>query len=72
MAFECVLDRIINIGEGPLAANVVFGRIRIAHLRDDILNSEGKPDPAKLDLIARMGGDNYATTREVFSLARPR
>lgn len=72
VAFECVLDRIINIGEGPLAANVVFGRIRTAHLRDDILGPDGKPDPAKLDLIARMGGDNYATTRDVFSLTRPR
>ena len=71
IAFECVLDRIILIGEGPLAANVVFGRIHTAHIRDDVLGADGKPDSAKLDLIARMGGDNYMTTREVFTIKRP-
>ena len=71
VAFECVLDRIILIGEGPLAANVVFGRIRTAHIRDDVVGPDGKPDSAKLDLIARMGGENYATSREVFTIKRP-
>jgi len=71
VAFECVLDRIILIGEGPLAANVVFGRIRTAHIRDDVLGADGKPDSAKLDLIGRMGGENYVTTREVFTIKRP-
>jgi len=71
-AFECRLDRIVNIGEGPLAANVVFGRILVLHLRDDALGADGRPDAAKLDLIGRMGGEDYATTRDVFAIRRPK
>jgi flavin reductase (DIM6/NTAB) family NADH-FMN oxidoreductase RutF len=71
VAFECMLDRIVKIGEGPLAANVVFGRILLAHIRDEVMDSQGLPDPAKLDLVGRLGGNNYATTREIFSLIRP-
>jgi flavin reductase (DIM6/NTAB) family NADH-FMN oxidoreductase RutF len=71
VAFECVLDRIVHIGEGPLAANVVFGRIVCAHISDDVLGPGGLPDAAKLDLVGRLGGEDYAMTRETFSLARP-
>jgi flavin reductase (DIM6/NTAB) family NADH-FMN oxidoreductase RutF len=71
VAFECVLDRIVHIGAGPLAANVVFGRILVAHVRDDAIGPGGLPDSAKLDLVGRLGGEDYATTRETFSLSRP-
>ena len=71
VAFECTLDRFVHVGEGPLAANVVFGRILLAHVRDDMLADDGKPDPAKLDLIGRMGGESYARTTERFALKRP-
>ena len=71
VAFECRLDRFVHIGEGPLAANVVFGRIQLAHLADTVLDGEGKPDPAKLDLIGRMGGETFTRTRERFDLKRP-
>jgi flavin reductase (DIM6/NTAB) family NADH-FMN oxidoreductase RutF len=71
VAFECALDRIVTIGEGPLAANVVFGRILLAHVSDAVVGADGRPDPAKLDLIGRLGGDAYARTREIFSIGRP-
>lgn len=71
VAFECVLHQIVNIGEGPLAANVIFGRIQTVHIRDEMLGADGKPDAAKLDLIGRMGGEDYTTTRGVFSVKRP-
>ncbi|HVU25663.1 MAG TPA: flavin reductase family protein [Opitutus sp.] len=71
-AFECVLERIVTIGEGPLAANVVFGRILAGHYRDDVLGADGRPDAAKLDLVGRMGGEDYTLTRDVFSLRRPK
>ncbi len=71
VAFECTLDRIVHIGEGPLAANVIFGRILVAHIADGVLGEEGKPDPGKLDLIGRLGGDSYARTTERFDLIRP-
>ncbi|HVS52717.1 MAG TPA: flavin reductase family protein [Opitutaceae bacterium] len=71
VAFECALDRIVHIGEGPLAANVVFGRILTAHISDAVVGADGRPDAAKLDLIGRMGGENYARTTETFALRRP-
>lgn len=71
VAYECALDRIVHIGEGPLAANVVFGRILALHVRDEVLNTDGRPDAKKLDLIGRLGGDDYVTTRDRFSLERP-
>jgi flavin reductase (DIM6/NTAB) family NADH-FMN oxidoreductase RutF len=71
VAFECTLERIVMFGEGPLAANVIFGRIQLAHVADAVLGTDGRPDPEKLDLIGRMGGEAYARTRERFSLRRP-
>jgi len=71
VAFECTLSQIVNIGTGPLAANVVFGRILVAHVRDDVLGVDGYPDAGKLDLVGRLGREDYSTTRDAFSLKRP-
>lgn len=72
VAFECKLDRILNFGEGPASSNVVFGRVVSVYVSDAILGPDGQVDPAKLDSIGRMGGDNYVRTRELFTVARPR
>jgi flavin reductase (DIM6/NTAB) family NADH-FMN oxidoreductase RutF len=72
VAFECLLDRIVQLGEGPLAANVVFGRILLAHIGESALGERGLPDPGKLDLIGRLGGEAYTRTRERFDLKRPK
>ena len=71
VAFECKLDRVVVIGEGPLAANVVFGRILLLHVRDDVMGNDGLPDSEKLDLVGRLGREDYTMTRETFNLARP-
>ncbi len=71
VAYECALDRIVLIGTGPMAANVVFGRILAAHVRDDVIGPGGLPDSARLDLVGRLGGEDYTTTRETFNLLRP-
>jgi flavin reductase (DIM6/NTAB) family NADH-FMN oxidoreductase RutF len=71
VSFECTLHAIVPVGAGPLAANVVFGRILLAHVRDDVLDADGRPDPAKLDLIGRLGGESYARTTDRFDLKRP-
>jgi flavin reductase (DIM6/NTAB) family NADH-FMN oxidoreductase RutF len=71
VAFECTLDRIIHIGEGPLAAYVIFGRILVAHVADGVIAADGLPDSAKLDLIGRLGGDGFTRTQERFDMERP-
>lgn len=71
VSFECTLHSFVHIGEGPLAANVVFGSIRLAHIDDAVLDAEGHVDAAKLDAIGRMGGERFTRTRDVFDLKRP-
>jgi flavin reductase (DIM6/NTAB) family NADH-FMN oxidoreductase RutF len=71
VSFECRLHSITRIGEGPAAANVVFGLIQLMHVDDAVLGADGKVDPVKLDLVARLGGEAYARTGEVFTLKRP-
>lgn len=71
VAFECTLDRVVHIGEGPLAANVMFGRIHVAHVSDAVLDERGRPDADKLDLVGRMGGESFTRTTQRFALRRP-
>lgn len=71
VAFECTLERVVEIGSGPLAAHVVFGRIQLAHVADGVLDDTGRPDPGKLDLIGRLGGQSYTRTTVRFDLERP-
>ena len=71
MAFECALDRIVRVGEGVGAGNVVLGRILVAHVSESVLGPAGAIDPRKLDTIGRMGGDFYTRTTELFTLDRP-
>ncbi|GAB5560213.1 MAG: flavin reductase family protein [Synoicihabitans sp.] len=71
IAFECRLETITRIGDAPGVANVVFGRILCAHIDDAVLNANGHIDPTNLDLIGRMGGNDYCTTRDQFTILRP-
>jgi flavin reductase (DIM6/NTAB) family NADH-FMN oxidoreductase RutF len=68
---ECVVHQIVLVGAGPLAANLVIGRILLIHADESVLTA-GQIDPAKLDTIGRMDGSNYCRTRDRFPLARPR
>jgi len=71
VAFECKLDRIVRVGEGPLAGNVVFGTVLCMHVSETVLGPDGRIDPHKLDTIGRMGGDYYTRTTELFTIKRP-
>jgi len=72
---ECALHQIVRVGEGPLAANVVIGRILLFHIDDRVLDPQGpeaRIDPRALDTIGRMGGEGYARTTDLFFLPRPK
>ena len=71
VALECKLDRIVRVGEGPLAGNVVFGTVLCVQVDPAVLGADGQIDPRKLDTIGRMGGDYYTRTTELFSITRP-
>jgi flavin reductase (DIM6/NTAB) family NADH-FMN oxidoreductase RutF len=70
-AFECRVDRIVRVGDGPLAGNIVIGTILCMHVKDEVI-TDGRLDPVKLDAIARMGGDFYCRTTDRFEIHRPR
>ncbi len=72
VAFEC---RVAEIKPYPSAAprhHLVFAEVLLAHIDDAALADARHADPARLDLIARMGGSLYTGTRDTFSLVRPR
>lgn len=71
VAFECRLHSIVPMGEGAGAASVVFGRIVAAYVSDAVLGPGGTIDPTLLDTVGRLGGENYVTTRDPFTLKRP-
>jgi flavin reductase (DIM6/NTAB) family NADH-FMN oxidoreductase RutF len=71
VAMECKLDRIVELGTGPLGSSVVFGTIVCMHVSDAVLDAKGVIDAGKLDTIGRLGGDSYTRTTERFAIKRP-
>jgi flavin reductase (DIM6/NTAB) family NADH-FMN oxidoreductase RutF len=71
VSYECRLDRVVRISEGPAGGNAVFGRIVHLHVDDGVVGPDGRPNPDRMDLIGRMGGDEYLRLRERFHLTRP-
>ncbi|MFY8199942.1 MAG: flavin reductase family protein [Pirellula staleyi] len=70
-ALECKLMQIIPVGSGPISANLIIGQIVTMHVQDDVLDSQGMPDPRKIHAIARLGGEYWCRTQDLFQLERP-
>ncbi|HLN33365.1 MAG TPA: flavin reductase family protein [Gemmataceae bacterium] len=68
---ECKLIQIVTVGQGPLAGNLVIGEILAIHIEERVLDERGHVDPRKLRTIARLGGDYYARTSDLFEMKRP-
>jgi flavin reductase (DIM6/NTAB) family NADH-FMN oxidoreductase RutF len=69
---ECRVLQIVPIGAGAISANLVIGEVVLIHVRDEVLDSAGSVDPRKLQAIARLGGDYYCRTTDLFEMPRPR
>jgi flavin reductase (DIM6/NTAB) family NADH-FMN oxidoreductase RutF len=68
---ECKLIQIVPTGSGPIAGNLVIGEVLMIHVADRVLDGSGKVDPRKLQTIARLGGDWYCHTSDLFTMHRP-
>jgi len=68
---ECSLMQIIDFSEKPNGGSLVLGKIVRMHVDDAIIDATYKIDAEKLRAIGRMGGPEYARTRDRFSMARP-
>ncbi|KAG6896301.1 hypothetical protein C0992_009254 [Termitomyces sp. T32_za158] len=73
-SMECELLQAIDIPipeTGEIGTNLILGRIKYIHVRNDVLDERGNVDPGKLQLVARMGGTLYAKVNEGYDINRP-
>jgi len=68
VAFECVLDRIVTVGNGAYAGNLVLGSILLVHIKDELLEGGKTVDPVRFDVIGRLSGTRYCRTDSVFDI----
>jgi flavin reductase (DIM6/NTAB) family NADH-FMN oxidoreductase RutF len=68
---ECKVVQIVPLGTGPIAGNLVIGEVVVMHVEDAVLDEQGRVDPRKLQTIARLGGDYYCRTTDLFEMKRP-
>lgn len=70
---ECMVKEVIHLGENPGAGNLILAEVKLIHIKEDILDETGKIDQAKIDLVARLGGDWYCrvTPESLFKVAKP-
>lgn len=71
VAFECRLASIQPYPAEMPSHHIVFAEVLLAHIDDAVLADARHVDPLKLDLIGRLGGSGYATTRDLLQLRRP-
>lgn len=73
VSFECKVLQVIKTGDQGAAGNLVICEILLAHIKDEILDVEGKIDPFKLDAVSRMGGDWYCRAQgdALFKVPKP-
>ena len=74
VAFECVVQDIVPLGESRGSGNLAICRILMAHVANDVLDdSHQMVDPRKLRPIGRLGGEWYLETTPsgLFELPRP-
>lgn len=70
---ECKVLRVVETGNEGGAGNLVICEVVCMHVDDAVLDAEGRIDPNKIDLVARMGGDYYcrASGDAVFTVPKP-
>lgn len=71
--FECKVLQVIETGDQGSAGNLVICEMVKMHIDESILDKDGKIDPHKIDLVARMGGDYYcrASGDAIFTVKKP-
>jgi flavin reductase (DIM6/NTAB) family NADH-FMN oxidoreductase RutF len=71
--FECVVNDIISLGNGPGAGNLIVAEIKLMHINEAVLSADGQIDQTKMDQVARLGGDWYCrvTPESLFMVEKP-
>lgn len=73
VAFECRRVSVTPYPADTPSCHIVLGEVVAAHIDEAIVGANGQVDPARLDIVSRLGADWYGRTRtdSNFELARP-
>ena len=73
ISFECVVDKIIELGKDGGAGNLIISKIVHIHINNKYLDEKGNLDTKKLDLVGRMGANWYTrvTENSLFEIPKP-
>ena len=73
VAFGCTLYEVKEVGEVP--QSLIFAQVETVYISEDIIDKDSerlKIDALALDPLSRLGGGEYATLFNVFSVVRPK
>lgn len=70
-ALECKLRQIVPVGNGPISSNLIIGDVVMMHIDPVILGTDGKVDPRRLRSVARLGGEHWCRSTDLFQMERP-
>ena len=73
VSFECTVQEVIALGAEGGAGNLVISEVKLLHIHSQYLDTQGKLDTTKLDLVGRMGGNWYtrASGKSLFQVEKP-
>ncbi len=70
--FECKVNDVIALGSEGGAGNLIIAEVVKLHIKESILDEDGKIDAVKIDTVARMGGNWYNRSKEgMFEVIKP-
>lgn len=72
-AFECKVNQVIPLGQGPGAGNLVLAEVVLMHFQTALLGVDGLLNTQQLDVVARMGGNWYTrvSPSSLFEIEKP-
>lgn len=73
VSMECKVLQVIRTGDQGGAGNLVICEVVLMHVKDEVLDADGKIDPFKLDAVARLGSDWYCRVQgdSIFKVPKP-
>jgi flavin reductase (DIM6/NTAB) family NADH-FMN oxidoreductase RutF len=67
---ECKVIQIVEVSTRPLGGSLVLGEVVRFHIDPAVMHNF-RIDPEQLRAVGRMGGNEYARTRDRFTMIRP-
>jgi flavin reductase (DIM6/NTAB) family NADH-FMN oxidoreductase RutF len=73
VSMECKVVDVVKTGDHGGAGNLVVCEVLLMHIKEDVLDAEGRIDPHRIDTVARLGGDWYCRVNgdALFKVPKP-